>query len=69
MGTAFGGYKSRDSVPALVEDTMNGKIDVKQYITHRFKFEDLNQCFDALHHGDCLRGVMYHHNTPIPSDK
>ena len=38
---------------------MNGGIDADAFITHHFDFEDINQSFDALKGGDCLRAVMY----------
>jgi len=33
-GTAFGGWKSVQSVPRLVEDIMSGKLNIEHYITH-----------------------------------
>jgi len=57
-GTAFGGYKSRVDVPKLVEDYMQGKFKVKEYITHHFKLEDINDAFEMLHEGKCLRAVI-----------
>ncbi|KAG2393739.1 hypothetical protein C9374_007270 [Naegleria lovaniensis] len=65
-GTAFGGYKSRDSVPQLVEDYMKGEIDADAFITHHFDFEDINQSFEALKSGNCLRAVMYYDKTIKP---
>ncbi|CAG9460961.1 unnamed protein product [Pedinophyceae sp. YPF-701] len=57
-GTAFGGYKSRVDVPKLVEGYMKGEFKVKEYITHHFKLEQINDAFHALHGGDCLRAVI-----------
>ena len=59
MGTAFGGWKSRKSVPMLVEKTMNGELPIDHYITHVFKgVEGTNDAIEALHSGDCLRAVV-----------
>ncbi|CAD7696950.1 unnamed protein product [Ostreobium quekettii] len=57
-GTAFGGYKSRVDVPALVERYLKGEFKVDEYITHHFKLEQINEAFDLLHGGDCLRAVI-----------
>merc|ERR1712176_617095 len=37
VGTAFGGWKSRSEVPVLIDDYEAGKLELDQYITHRFK--------------------------------
>jgi len=64
-GTAFGGFKSRDDVPKLVDRYMEGKFKVDEYVTHTLKLEEINQAFDLLHSGKCLRVVM----TPSAMDK
>ena len=57
-GTAFGGYKSRRDVPGLVEKYMDGKTRLDDYITHTMSFDRINEAFDLLHKGECLRCVM-----------
>jgi S-(hydroxymethyl)glutathione dehydrogenase/alcohol dehydrogenase len=57
-GTAFGGYKSRDGVPKLVDDYLNGKLKLDEFITHKFDLPDLNKAFDVLHKGESLRAVI-----------
>jgi len=58
-GSAFGGWKSRDSVPKLVEEYLSKKIKLDEFISHRFGgIDDLNTAFDALHSGDGLRSVV-----------
>lgn len=57
-GSAFGGTKSRDQVPELVEDYMKGDIKVDEFITHNFGLDDINQAFDAMHQGKCIRAVI-----------
>eukprot|EP00924_Labyrinthula_sp_SR-Ha-C_P010098 maker-scaffold_40-snap-gene-2.64-mRNA-1 protein AED:0.01 eAED:0.01 QI:106/1/1/1/1/1/2/595/396 len=59
-GTAFGGYKSRQAVPKLVEKANTGKLDLKKYITHRMDFtdENLKQGFELLRTGKTLRCVL-----------
>lgn len=63
-GTAFGGWKSRSSVPKLVERCLAGEIPVDHYVTHSIDVKDsdvaaaTNTAIDALHGGDCLRAVV-----------
>ena len=57
-GTAFGGYKSRVEVPKLVEKYLEGKTMLDEYVTHEMKFEQINDAFDVLHAGKCLRVVL-----------
>lgn len=57
-GTAFGGWKSRSQVPALVDRVMAGGLDIEPYITHTFKGVDtMNEAIECLHSGECLRAV------------
>ena len=37
MGTAFGGWKTRDAVPMLVEKALRDEIPLKHFVTHTFK--------------------------------
>uniref|UniRef100_A0A061S8I9 S-(hydroxymethyl)glutathione dehydrogenase n=1 Tax=Tetraselmis sp. GSL018 TaxID=582737 RepID=A0A061S8I9_9CHLO len=57
-GTAFGGYKSRKQVPELVQKYMAGGTRLDDYITHEMKFDQINEAFDLLHAGKCLRCVL-----------
>lgn len=57
-GTAFGGWKSKDSVPQLVQDYMAKKLILDEFITHTLPFEKINEGFDLLHSGNCLRAVL-----------
>jgi hypothetical protein len=58
-GTAFGGWKSRQDVPKLVNKTMLGELPLNKFITHSFQgLEKIQELIDALHGGECLRGVM-----------
>ncbi|KAH9590489.1 NAD/NADP dependent alcohol dehydrogenase, variant 3 [Schistosoma haematobium] len=58
-GCAFGGWKSRDSVPKLVEDYLSGTIKVDQFITHHFQLKDINKAFDLMHDGICIRPMIH----------
>ena len=57
-GTAFGGFKSRTQVPELVEQYMQNKFKVNEYITHNMSLDEINEAFDLMHQGKCLRCVI-----------
>lgn len=57
-GTAFGGFKSRTQVPELVNMYLNKKVKVDEYITHSFPLAKINDAFELLHDGRCLRAVI-----------
>ena len=57
-GTAFGGWKSKPEVPKLVDRYMNGELKIDEYITHKMPFSKINEGFDLLHRGECLRCVL-----------
>eukprot|EP01024_Parvocaulis_polyphysoides_P018649 TRINITY_DN18275_c0_g4_i1.p2 TRINITY_DN18275_c0_g4~~TRINITY_DN18275_c0_g4_i1.p2 ORF type:complete len:102 (-),score=17.24 TRINITY_DN18275_c0_g4_i1:75-380(-) len=57
-GTAFGGYRSRIDVPELVNQYMDKKFKVDEYVTHKFELDQINEAFHLLHEGKCLRAVI-----------
>jgi len=57
-GTAFGGYKSRLQVPELVEMYMRGETMLDDYVTHTMHFDRINEAFDLMREGKCLRVVL-----------
>ncbi|XP_043917291.1 alcohol dehydrogenase class-3 isoform X2 [Protopterus annectens] len=57
-GTAFGGWKSVESVPKLVCDYMAKKLKVDEFITHALPFDKINEAFDLMHEGKSLRTVL-----------
>uniref|UniRef100_A0A3B4BI06 S-(hydroxymethyl)glutathione dehydrogenase n=1 Tax=Periophthalmus magnuspinnatus TaxID=409849 RepID=A0A3B4BI06_9GOBI len=54
-GTAFGGYKSVDSVPKLVGDYMNKKLKVDEFVTDTLPFEKITEGFDLMHAEGCVQ--------------
>ena len=50
-GTAFGGYKSRDSVPMLVDRYLKKELMVDEFITHNMGLDKINEGFDLMHAG------------------
>jgi S-(hydroxymethyl)glutathione dehydrogenase/alcohol dehydrogenase len=57
-GTAFGGWKSRPQVPMLVDMYMDGLLKIDEYITHEMEFSKINEAFELLSKGECLRCVL-----------
>lgn len=57
-GAAFGGVKGRSQLPGMVDDYLDGKLKVDEFITHRHPLEKINVAFDDMHHGDCIRAVI-----------
>jgi len=57
-GTAFGGWKSKPQVPMLVDMYMAGEVKIDEYITHNMDFKQINEAFELLHKGECLRCVL-----------
>lgn len=57
-GCAFGGVKGRTQLPGLVDDYMTGKLKVDEFITHRQPLKQINQAFEDMKKGDCIRCVV-----------
>ena len=58
-GTAFGGWKSRQDVPKLVNKVMLGEMPIDKYVTHEFDgLDQVGKLAEVMHGGTCLRGVV-----------
>ncbi|EPT02803.1 hypothetical protein FOMPIDRAFT_1022702 [Fomitopsis schrenkii] len=57
-GSAFGGVKGRTEIPGLVEDYLQGKVKIDEYVTHSRTLADINEGFGDMHKGDCIRCVV-----------
>jgi len=63
-GSAFGGWKSRDSMQQLVSLHKEGRLDIDKFITHRRSgIESINEVFDLLSSGSSLRCVVTIHDA------
>ena len=51
-GTAFGGWKSRDSVPKLVDEYMKGEMKIDEFVSHDLPLTEVNKAFDLMHAGE-----------------
>lgn len=57
-GSAFGGIKGRTQLPGLVDDYLQGKLKVDEFITHRHPLNEINEAFETMKAGDCIRAVV-----------
>jgi len=57
-GSAFGGWKSRDSVPKLVQEYLNGRLFVDEFVSHNMPLPDINTAFELMHSGKSIRSVV-----------
>jgi S-(hydroxymethyl)glutathione dehydrogenase/alcohol dehydrogenase len=48
-GSAFGGVKGRTELPQLVDDYLEGKMKVDEYVTHERTLGDINEGFHDMH--------------------
>jgi S-(hydroxymethyl)glutathione dehydrogenase / alcohol dehydrogenase len=58
-GTAFGGYKSVESVPKLVEEYLSGTFKIDEFITHNMDLSKINEAFDLMHKGESIRSIVH----------
>ena len=58
LGTAFGGVKGRSQLPGMVEDAMQGRIELEPFVTGVLPLEQINQAFELLHLGEAIRTVI-----------
>lgn len=58
VGASFGGVKSREQVPLLVDRYLAGDIDADAFVSHRLSLDDVNKGFDLMHHQDGIRSVI-----------
>ncbi|MEO8966420.1 MAG: zinc-binding dehydrogenase, partial [Solirubrobacteraceae bacterium] len=57
-GSSFGGVKGRDQVPELVQLSLDGKLDVAPFISHRFTLDEVNRGFELMERQDGIRSVI-----------
>lgn len=58
-GTAFGGWKSVENVPKLVDAYMKKELKIDEFITHHFDLDKINESFDVLHKGEAIRSIVH----------
>lgn len=57
-GSAFGGWKSRESVPKLVKKYLEKTLMVDEFVTHNFTLNQINDAFHLMHAGKSLRSIV-----------
>ncbi|KAI9297199.1 alcohol dehydrogenase [Neoconidiobolus thromboides FSU 785] len=57
-GSAFGGVKGRSELPGLVQKYLKGELIIDDYITHNFELHDVNEAFEAMKGGNCIRAII-----------
>jgi len=57
-GTAFGGWKSKESIPELVLKYLDNKLMLDEFISHKLPFASINEGFELLHSGKSIRTVL-----------
>ncbi|CAO3688863.1 hypothetical protein G6F70_003295 [Rhizopus microsporus] len=57
-GSAFGGIKGRSEMGGLVQKYLDGQLKIDEFITHKFDLDHINDAFDAMHSGNCIRSVV-----------
>ncbi|KAK4775516.1 hypothetical protein SAY87_023477 [Trapa incisa] len=58
-GTMFGGWRPKSDLPSLVDKYLNKEIQVDELITHNLPFENINEAFNLMKEGKCLRCVIH----------
>ncbi|CAI6361038.1 unnamed protein product [Macrosiphum euphorbiae] len=57
-GTAFGGWKSKESIPELVLKYLDKNLMLDEFVSHKLPFESINEGFELLHSGKSIRTVL-----------
>ncbi|KAA0203487.1 hypothetical protein HAZT_HAZT010450 [Hyalella azteca] len=57
-GSAFGGWKSRSSMPRLIKDYLEKRLMVDEFVTFTKPLDEINAAFDLMHQGKALRTVI-----------
>lgn len=57
-GSLFGGFKSKDGVPQMVEDYLKKKVLIDEFITHNMTLATVNDAIELMKTGDCIRCIV-----------
>ncbi|GAA0144294.1 dehydrogenase [Lithospermum erythrorhizon] len=58
-GSLFGGWKPKSDIPSLIDMYLRKEIKIDELITHNMPFEEINQAFNLMTEGKCLRCVIH----------
>lgn len=59
-GSAFGGVKGRSELPGIVQQYLDGKFALSDFITTTMPLDDINRAFDLMHEGEAIRSVIHY---------
>ncbi|CAL0319465.1 unnamed protein product [Lupinus luteus] len=57
-GTFYGNYKPRTDLPKVVEQYMNGELELEKFITHKVPFSEINKAFEYMLKGESIRCII-----------
>ena len=57
-GSSFGGLKSREQVPPLIDRWMAGDLDVQPFLSHELTLDEVNRGFELMEAQDGIRSVI-----------
>jgi len=60
-GTAFGGVKGRSQLPQYVENYLEGRLKVDEFVSFTLPLKEINHAFELLHEGKSIRSVIQLH--------
>ncbi|KAJ0257611.1 Alcohol dehydrogenase-like 2 [Hirschfeldia incana] len=58
-GSFFGGLKSKQDIPVLVDHYLKKELHLDSFITHELKFQEINKAFELLEEGKSLRCILW----------
>ncbi|KAM7514012.1 hypothetical protein LguiA_003595 [Lonicera macranthoides] len=58
-GSFYGGLKPKSDIPILAKRYMDKELNLDEFVTHEVSFEDINNAFDLLTGGKCVRCVIW----------
>ncbi|XP_047341833.1 alcohol dehydrogenase-like 4 [Impatiens glandulifera] len=59
VASIFGDFKGKTQLPILAQQCMNGEVKLDEFITHELPFNKINEAFQLLIDGECLRCLLY----------
>jgi S-(hydroxymethyl)glutathione dehydrogenase/alcohol dehydrogenase len=45
----------------MVDDFLNGKLDIDSFITHHLPLQEINHSLDLMHEGKSIRAIIQLH--------
>ena len=57
-GSSFGGLKSREQVPVLIDRWLAGDLDVQPFLSHELTLDEVDRGFELMESQDGIRSVI-----------